>query len=101
MQTHIQLNLIGRHKYISSVYEQATSCASASSASASSLHSVLDGDAFSEKTQLNGHRLDGDLNAIAERQYLTFTWWLLQRGWKRVSQRVRKATENVVQGYVY
>lgn len=31
-----------------------------------------------------------------ERKYLTFSWWLLNEGWKSVGERVKQAVEEVV-----
>lgn len=31
-----------------------------------------------------------------ERKYLTFSWWLLHRGWRIVGDRVQSAVEDVV-----
>lgn len=31
-----------------------------------------------------------------ERRYLTFSWWLLNEGWKGVAERVKSAVEEVV-----
>lgn len=35
-----------------------------------------------------------------ERRYLTFSWWLLHRGWKIVADRVQRAVEEVVSPWV-
>ncbi|KAJ1584331.1 hypothetical protein NDA12_003085 [Ustilago hordei] len=68
LQTHIQLNLIGRFAYLASV--QALACESPSLSDPSS-------------------GLDHD----TERLYLTFSWWFLRQGWDRLSDRVSAAIE--------
>lgn len=74
LQTHIQLNLIGRFAYLASVEALARESDDPSVlASASHLDSsrVLDHD--------------------TERLYLTFSWWFLHRGWNALSDRVADA----------
>lgn len=40
------------------------------------------------------------VDPLIERQYLTFSWWFIQRGWRQVNERVREATEEVLESYV-
>ncbi|KAJ1032825.1 hypothetical protein NDA18_001549 [Ustilago nuda] len=68
LQTHIQLNLIGRFAYLASVQALAHESPSLSDPS-----SGLDHD--------------------TERLYLTFSWWFLRQGWDRLSDRVSAAIE--------
>lgn len=68
LQTHIQLNLIGRFAYLASVQALARESPSLSDPS-----SGLDHD--------------------TERLYLTFSWWFLRQGWVRLSDRVSAAIE--------
>ncbi|SPO31724.1 related to Peroxisomal assembly protein PEX3 [Ustilago trichophora] len=76
LQTHIQLNLIGRFAYLASVEALARESDDASNSHPASLSDVSPG-------------LDHD----TERLYLTFSWWFLHRGWDRLSDRVSIAIE--------
>ncbi|TKY87009.1 hypothetical protein EX895_003686 [Sporisorium graminicola] len=75
LQTHIQLNLIGRFAYLASVEALAREADDAydSQASVSDLSRGLDHD--------------------TERLYLTFSWWFLHHGWDRLSDRVSAAID--------
>ncbi|SNX87962.1 related to Peroxisomal assembly protein PEX3 [Melanopsichium pennsylvanicum] len=76
LQTHIQLNLIGRFAYLASVQAQARESGDlVNSPSASNLD------------------LSRGLDHDTERLYLTFSWWFLHRGWDRLSDRVSVAIE--------
>jgi len=92
LQTHVQLNLLGRHNYISSVYEQAW--ASATSSKPSDPFDLIDEPSL-EEARLD--RPEQGVDATTEQQYLTFTWWFLQRGWKYIDARVKEATEEVLE----
>lgn len=102
MQTHIQLNLLGRYNYVNSVYEQAWQSAT----SGSNGHAdILDDEELARrlKAELNGIQEEEDPNAnrridgYTEQQYLSCTWWLLWKGWKDISERVRIATEEALE----
>ncbi|KAJ5926754.1 hypothetical protein N7516_008527 [Penicillium verrucosum] len=79
--THIQLNLLGRRNYLSSVISLATPPANASTISLE--------DHDDELTQTLGDDFE------TNRRYLAFSWWLLHRGWKDVMGRVQAAVEEV------
>lgn len=79
--THIQLNLLGRRNYLSSVISLATPPANASTISLE--------DHDDELTQTLGDDFE------TNRRYLAFSWWLLHRGWKDVMGRVQTAVEEV------
>ncbi|KAI9762339.1 MAG: hypothetical protein M4579_000488 [Chaenotheca gracillima] len=80
--TRIQLNLLGRRNYLSSVLSLA------SPGTAESTISLEDHDA-------DGHdQANGD-DYETNRRYLTFSWWLLHRGWRDVMQKVEKAVQEV------
>ncbi|KAL2263678.1 hypothetical protein VTK26DRAFT_5709 [Humicola hyalothermophila] len=83
MLTRIQLNLLGRRSYLSSVVSLATGGA----AGTISLENN-DDDGGAEHTAYGS---DFDVN----RKYLTFSWWLLNRGWVDVMQRVEAAVRQV------
>ncbi|ETS80575.1 hypothetical protein PFICI_08104 [Pestalotiopsis fici W106-1] len=81
MLTRVQLNLLGRRSYLSSVISLATG----SGQSTISLENNDDD---------NGEHVYGndfDIN----RKYLTFSWWLLNRGWVDIMQRVEEAVRDV------
>ncbi|KAJ5954965.1 hypothetical protein N7501_009244 [Penicillium viridicatum] len=79
--THIQLNLLGRRNYLSSVISLATPPANAST--------IRLEDHDDELTQTLGDDFE------TNRRYLAFSWWLLHRGWKDVMGRVQTAVEEV------
>ncbi|OQE15713.1 hypothetical protein PENSTE_c027G05421 [Penicillium steckii] len=78
--TRIQLNLLGRRNYLSSVISLATP-------SADSTISLEDHD--DDLTQTLGDDFE------TNRRYLAFSWWLLHRGWQELMQRVQPAVEEV------
>lgn len=81
--TRIQLNLLGRRNYLSSVVSLA---APASASSKISLENHDDDGAFSQD-----YGSDFDTN----RMYLTFSWWLLHRGWNKMRERVEATVREV------
>lgn len=76
--TRIQLNLLGRRSYLSSVLE----LASPEGSSIRLEDHADDSQAFGNDFETN-------------RRYLTFSWWLLHRGWKELMENVRVAVEEV------
>lgn len=107
--THIQLNLIGTRKYVASVRQQAASAATSSSSSsgtssAASLAALFFGSTADlignewEQHERSSNELGGgeeEVSEETERKSLTLGWWLLNVGWKDVSERVRSAVEDV------
>lgn len=79
--TRIQLNLLGRRNYLSSVVSLA------SPASNTSTIRLEDND------DEIGHAFGNDFDT--NRRYLTFSWWLLHRGWKDLMEKVRTAVIEV------
>ncbi|KAJ5562727.1 hypothetical protein N7461_001488 [Penicillium sp. DV-2018c] len=77
--THIQLNLLGRRNYLSSVISLATPPANSST--------IRLEDHDDELTQTLGDDFE------TNRRYLAFSWWLLHRGWKDLMARVQTAVE--------
>ncbi|EED18227.1 peroxisomal membrane protein (Pex3), putative [Talaromyces stipitatus ATCC 10500] len=75
--TRIQLNLLGRRSYLSSVLALASP-----EGSSIRLEDHDDMQAFGNDFETN-------------RRYLTFSWWLLNRGWKDLMENVRAAVEEV------
>lgn len=78
MLTRIQLNLLGRRSYLSSVITLATGSAQASI-------ELENNDDDDSPDVVYGS--DFDVN----RRYLTFSWWLLNRGWAELRDRVEVA----------
>ncbi|KAF3482390.1 uncharacterized protein GIQ15_05149 [Arthroderma uncinatum] len=77
--TRIQLNLLGRRNYLSSVISLASPQANPAIISLEE----NDGDnAFGNDFETN-------------RRYLTFSWWLLHRGWKYLMEKVEEAVVEV------
>ncbi|KAK4239970.1 Peroxin-3 [Achaetomium macrosporum] len=81
MLTRVQLNLLGRRSYLSSVVSLATG-------GAAGTISLENNDDDSPE---QAYGTDFDVN----RKYLTFSWWLLNRGWVDVMQRVEHAVRQV------
>ncbi|EKV12948.1 Peroxin 3 [Penicillium digitatum] len=79
--THIQLNLLGRRNYLSSVISLATPPANTST--------IRLEDHDDELTQTLGDDFE------TNRRYLAFSWWLLHRGWKDLMGRVQTAVEEL------
>ncbi|KAI9244414.1 Peroxin-3 [Sporodiniella umbellata] len=72
--SHVQLNLLGRYTYMWSV--------SILNKSEPALH-VQPGDS-------------GYLDPQIEHMFLSLSWWLLHRGWKKCAERVEEAVEHTV-----
>ena len=81
MLTRIQLNLLGRRSYLSSVVSLATG----------SPHASISLENHDDDNAEQAYGSDFDIN----RKYLTFSWWLLNRGWVDISQRVEAAVRQV------
>ncbi|OBZ77019.1 Peroxisomal biogenesis factor 3 [Grifola frondosa] len=96
--THIQLNILGRSKYIQSTIQLErdermreqlqynTSVYSLFWAWSGDTDDLEEAEAISEET---------------ERKYLTLSWWILHVGWKDVGERVRRGVEEVFEGFVF
>ncbi|KAI9851418.1 MAG: peroxin [Thelocarpon superellum] len=83
--TRIQLNLLGRRNYLSSVVSLAVHAARPMHSSTISLENHDDDNV--DQTYGN----DFETN----RQYLTFSWWLLHRGWRDIMYKVQAAVKEV------
>lgn len=81
MLTRVQLNLLGRRSYLSSVVSLATGGAQATI-------SLQNND---DDSQEQAYGSDFEVN----RKYLTFSWWLLNRGWVDIMQRVEASVRQV------
>lgn len=81
MQTHIQLGLLGRDAYLSSVI------------SADDPNSTNAPDECDQLFVVRKHDL---MDVSTERRYLTFSWWYLHHGWRLMSNRIRVSVEEVL-----
>ncbi|KAI7851434.1 Peroxin-3 [Circinella umbellata] len=76
--THIQLNLLGRFTYVWSV-------------------SVLNRSEPTIRLQHADEEPEGGfLDPQTERMFLSASWWLLHRGWRKCAERVKEAVDEVV-----
>lgn len=106
--THIQLNLLGRYKYVRSVLEmereqKLKERQSFQASIANLLWNSADipgsSDTLINEEINNTLGLFGsDQIGYTERKYLTLSWWLLNVGWREVGDRVRVAVEAVFDG---
>ena len=99
LQTHVQLNLLGRAKYLQSVRALEREEREKEGLGLGEMlffggQSVqLEDD---EEAQQEWEEVDEDI----ERKYLTVSWWLLHIGWRELAERVRVAVEDVFDGCV-
>ncbi|KAG6212298.1 hypothetical protein E4U35_007725 [Claviceps purpurea] len=84
MLTRVQLNLLGRRSYLSSVVTLATGAAQATI-------NLENNDDDDDDTAEPAYGSDFDTN----RKYLTFSWWLLNKGWAQIMHRVESAVRTV------
>lgn len=116
LQTHVQLALLGRASYVSSLlstlpprspspprYKRLhNGLDKASSKPSLAETDLLDGDVDLERALYDAKQLplkaedEDEQRRDVERKYLTFSWWLLHEGWKLVEKRVEEAVEAVV-----
>ncbi|RDW70287.1 hypothetical protein BP5796_08684 [Coleophoma crateriformis] len=80
--TRIQLNLLGRRSYLSSVVSLATGGINESTI-------TLENNDDDNVDQAYGNDFE------TNRRYLTFSWWLLHRGWKEAMYKVEAAVKEV------
>lgn len=85
MLTRVQLNLLGRRSYLSSVVTLATGAAQAT------INLENNDDDDDDDTAEPAYGSDFDTN----RKYLTFSWWLLNKGWAQIMHRVESAVRTV------
>ncbi|KAK4046523.1 peroxin [Microbotryomycetes sp. JL221] len=103
LQTHVQLNLLGRATYVTSVLSalpeaslSTSSLASAVDEKDSNADRDLEMALYAEKIKGQASSRRVGISKDTEQRYLTFSWWLLHRGWKQVADRVKVAVEEVV-----
>ena len=80
--TRIQLNLLGRRNYLSSVVSLASRPTGDSTISLENHDDDNIGQSFGNDFETN-------------RKYLTFSWWLLHRGWREIMVKVEGAVKEV------
>ena len=108
--TTLQLTLLARSKYVSSVLQLEReerfrdrlqfelSISNILLSGGKELESLMTGNISS----IMGDSEDtGDINEDSESKYLTLSWWLLHVGWKDVGERVRRGVEEVFCGYIF
>jgi peroxin-3 len=83
--TRIQLNLLGRRSYLSSVVSLATGGMEQSTISLENHDDDNPDQAYGNDFETN-------------RRYLTFSWWLLHRGWREIMLKVEAAVKEVFGG---
>ncbi|KAI9166872.1 peroxin-3 protein [Paramyrothecium foliicola] len=81
MLTRVQLNLLGRRSYLSSVVNLAAGTQAATIS--------LENNDDDNTEQVYGSDFD------TNRKYLTFSWWLLNKGWADLMRRVESAVRTV------
>lgn len=80
--TRIQLNLLGRRNYLSSVVALAS-------------HSPQDPRISMENRDDDNVEQAYGTDFETNRKYLTFSWWLLHRGWREIMNTVETAVKDV------
>ena len=93
---HVQLNILGRRKYILSIIKlaQEEQNREIMRDSVSLLNLVSGVDPTLSYSEDDIHSMP-PVEEATEQKYLTLTWWLLNVGWKDVGERVRRAVEEV------
>lgn len=90
LQTCVTLNLLGRADYITSVVDLARDRGIAGE--------LVIEDLASAYARIPG--VDQSETAETDQKFLTFSWYLLHRGWPMLVERVRTAVDEVVGGCV-
>ncbi|CCL99374.1 uncharacterized protein FIBRA_01392 [Fibroporia radiculosa] len=97
--THIQLNLLGRSKYIHSVIqaEREERRREKRQYDLETLSFLREDEDLQEEPEEGTKDLEA-VDEDTERKYLTLSWWILHVGWKDVGERVRRGVEEVFEG---
>ena len=99
--THIQLNVLGRSKYIQSMIQQERDERIREQMQYNtSVYSLFWGDRSLDDPETDEFEESENVSEETERKYLTLSWWILHVGWKDVGERVRRGVEEVFEGYV-
>jgi len=105
--TTLQLTLLARSKYVSSVLQfEREERFRERLQSEFSISNILLGSGKGFESLMAGGILNGSddvgeadfINEESESKYLTLIWWLLHVGWKDVGERVRRGVEEVFYG---
>ncbi|KAH9924980.1 Peroxin-3 [Epithele typhae] len=97
--THIQLNVLGRSKYIQSMIQQERDERLREQLQYStSVYSLFWDDKSFEDPETDELEDAENISEETERKYLTLSWWILHVGWKDVGERVRRGVEEVFEG---
>ena len=101
--THIQLNILGRSKYIQSVLQQAQEDVIKERFQDSlSISNLLWGGGSLENLESTDEVQEVEsISEQTETKYFTLSWWMLNVGWKDVGERVRRGVEEVFEGFVW
>lgn len=83
--TRLQLNMLGRKNYVASVIQLAGQ--HDSQPGEISMHDESDGP--------NPHNSAQEEEAQTNRMYLTYSWWLLNKGWESLSKQIEAAVLKV------
>jgi peroxin-3 len=78
--SRIQFNLLGRQAYVASILALAPEARS-------------DSEPAVQQIRLREEADLGDLEL--QRSFLSFSWWIVHRGWKTIMTRVHSAVEDV------
>ena len=99
--THIQLSILGRHKYIQSVLQSAREeQMNALVQDSFDISRIIGGGGSLEPTDSEDDVQDVEpIREDTERKFLTLSWWILHVGWKDVGERVRRGVEEVFERY--
>ncbi|PIL28704.1 transporter [Ganoderma sinense ZZ0214-1] len=94
--THIQLNILGRSKYIQSMIQQERDERVREQLQYStSVYALFWGDKSLEDAETDELEDSETVREETERKFLTLSWWILHVGWKDVGERVRRGVEEV------
>lgn len=83
--SRIQFNLLGRQAYVASILALAPESAAGSEPAV-------------QQIRLREEKEIGDLEL--QRSFLSFSWWLVHRGWRSIMSRVHDATEDIFLKYI-
>jgi peroxin-3 len=102
LQTHVQLNLLGRAKYLQSVraLEREERTKEGLGLGEMLFFGGRMVELENEEEEQVGKEEWDEVDEDVERKYLTVSWWLLHIGWRELAERVRVAVEEVFDGCV-
>jgi len=90
--TQLQLTILGRHKYVQSVFQQERD----ERMRESLLDQMSISSLFWEPPDNDDEEeMEETVSKETERKFLTLSWWMLHVGWKDVGERVKRGVEEV------